>query len=147
MKIEVNDDKIILYLREVFFKDNIKDITIQIKKIFLKLMNYYHCELSGLYDVIVYENNKYGTILEIIKKDNLFHPDIIDIKVKLFKNKKIYLRTKDYFIFKTYSHVYYDQEYYYINIENIYNINKVIEFVDVIYNEKDNYLTRKKSLK
>ena len=34
----------------------------------------------------IFENNKYGTILEIIKKDELlFSRDIIDIKVKIKK--------------------------------------------------------------
>ena len=148
MKIEIIDDKLIVYLRNIFFEgENIKNITGEIRDIFNKLLNYHHINLSGLYEVIAYDNIKYGTILEIIKKDDLFHSSIIDIKVKIIKNKDFYLCTKDYFIFKDKTSVYYDDNYYYINIKEVDNINNIIEFVKIIYNEKDNYLKRKKLLK
>ena len=147
MKIDFIDDKIIIYLRDIFFNDDIKSATMDVKNIFIRLISYYHIKLSGLYDVYAYENNKYGTILEIIKKENLFNPDIIDIKIKLFKNNNFYFKTKDFFIISNYNNIYYDNNYYYININNIDNIIKVIEFGDIIYNKKDNYLNNKKLIK
>ena len=147
MKIEVIDDKLIIYLRDYYFTDNLKDITKEIKDLFNRLFNYYHIELSGLYEVIIFDNKKYGSVLEINKKENLFNPKLIDVKVKLFKNNNFYFKTKDYFIINKYNSVYYDNNYYYININNIDNVNKIIEFGNIIYNEKDNYLINKNKIK
>ena len=147
MKIEGIDDKLIIYLRDYYFTDNLKDITKEIKDLFNRLFNYYHIELSGLYEVIIFDNIKYGSILEIIKKEDLFNKNIIDVKVKLFKNNNFYFKTKDYFIISKYNNIYYDNNYYYININNIDNVNKIIEFVNIIYNEKDNYLINKNKIK
>ena len=147
MKIKELDDKIIIYLRDYFFIDNLKEITIEIKDLFNRLFNYYHIELSGLYEVIIFDNIKYGSIIEIIKKEDLFNKNIIDVKVKLFKNNNFYFKTKDYFIISKYNNIYYDNSYYYININNIDNLNKVIEFGNIIYNKKDNYLINKKLIK
>ena len=82
MKIDFIDEKIIIYLRDTFFNDDIKSATMDVKNIFIRLITYYHIKLSGLYDVYAYENKKYGTILEIIKKHDLFNSDIIDLKIK-----------------------------------------------------------------
>ena len=147
MKIDLKDDKIIIYLRNTFFEEELKSVTKEIKNIFIRLLTYYHLKLSGLYDVFAFENKKYGTILELIKKESLFHPDIIDIKVKIWKDKNFYLRTKDYFVFQNIDSVYYEKEYYYVDLYEISNINTVIEFVDILYNKKDNYLRTMKLLK
>ena len=147
MKIEGIDDKLIIYLRDYYFTDNLKDITKEIKDLFNRLFNYYHIELSGLYEVIIFDNKKYGSVLEINKKENLFNSKLIDVKVKMFKNNNFYFKTKDYFIINKYNSIYYDNNYYYININNIDNLNKVIEFGNIIYNEKDNYLINKKLIK
>lgn len=147
MKIDLIDEKIIIYLKDTFFKDDIKSATNDVKNIFIRLITYYHIKLSGLYDVYAYENKKYGTILEIIKKDDLFNSNIIDLKIKLFKNDKFYFKTKEYLILNQFNNIYYDNEYYYIDINNIDNIIKVIEYGDIIYNKKDNYLISKLLIK
>ena len=147
MKIDFIDEKIIIYLRDTFFNDDIKSATMDVKNIFIRLITYYHIKLSGLYDVYAYENKKYLTILEIIKKDDLFNSNIIDLKIKLFKNDKFYFRTKEYLILNKFNNIYYDKEFYYIDINNIDNIIKVIEFGDIIYNKKDNYLINKTLIK
>ena len=147
MKIETFDNKLIIYLRDYFFLDNIKHITEKIKNIINRLFNYYNIELSGVYEVIIFENKKYGSIIEIIKKEDLFNPRIIDVKVKILKNIEMYFKTKDYFIISNYSSIYYDNNDYYININNIDDMNKIIEFGNIIYNEKDNYLINKKFIK
>jgi len=148
MKIEYIDNKLIIYLRDYFFKNyDIKELTKDIKELFSKLLYYYKIELSGLYEVMIYDNKKYGSILEIIKKEDLFNPNVIDIKLKLFKDKDFYFKTKDYFILSSYNNIYYDNNDYYININNIDDINKVIEFGNILYNKKDNYLISKYFIK
>ena len=148
MKIEYIDDKLIIYLRDYFFKNyDIKELTKDIKELFSRLLYYYKIELSGLYEVMIYDNKKYGSILEIIKKEDLFNPHVIDIKLKLFKDKDFYFKTNDFFILSNYNNIYYDNNDYYININNIDDINKVIEFGNILYNKKDNYLISKYFIK
>ena len=149
MKIELINDKIILYLYNYFFESNEKkQIITDIKIIFAKLIEYYHIDIKGMYDVFVYENLKYGTVLEIISKDQLlFHPDLVDIKLKFYKNVKFYLKTKDYFIFSKAKKVYYDNEYYYTDIDNVINLLNILEFVNIIYNEKDINFNKMKLIK
>ena len=135
----MEDEKIVLYLYNYFFKSNDKDIIVkEIKELFLKLIKIYHIKISGIYEVLLYENLKYGTILEIIKKEELlFSKDLIDIKVKIIKNIDIYLKTKDYFILSKYKNIYYFNNYFYININNIDSLINLLEFVEIIYKEKD----------
>ena len=104
MKIELVEDKIILYLYNYFFEsEDKKKIISDIKHIFARLMEYYHIDIKGFYDVLVFDNEKYGTVLEIISKDSLlFHPEIVDIKLKFYKNASFYVKTTDYFILKEY---------------------------------------------
>ena len=142
MKIKIlEDEKIVLYLYDYFFNTLEKDqITKEIKKIFLKLIKYYEIEMGGIYEVFVYENKKYGTILEIIKKEQLlFHPDLIDIKLKIF-NIFIYLKSCDYFLFKEYQNVYFDGKYFYIDVEEVSNLLPLIEWVDICYFKKNDFL-------
>ena len=144
MKIINAEEKIILYLYKNFFSTNNKEIiTKEIKDLFIKLIKYYKLSFSGIYDVYVYENKLYGTIIEIIKKDNLlFSPDLIDIKVKIKKDADIYLKTKDYFIFKDYKDIYYCNDCYYIKINKDYL--KLVEFVEIEYEIDINLLKKLK---
>lgn len=139
MKIELVNDKIILYLYDYFFEsEDKKKIIVDIKNIFSRLIEYYQINIKGIYDVLAFENKKYGTILEIISKDQLlFHPDLIDIKLKFYKDAKFYLKTKDYYVLSKYNNIYYDKDYFYIDINNIDKILNILEFVKIIYNEKD----------
>jgi len=144
MKIKMeNEEKIVLYLYNYFFKNLEKDVvTKEIKNLFIKLIKNYQIKINGIYEVVVFENLKYGTILEIIKKEELlFHPDLIDIKVKIIKDSSIYLKTNNYFVLEKYHNIYYLDKSYYININDIDNILNLIEYVDIIYNQNSNYLT------
>ena len=50
MKIEVTDEKIILYLENYYFKTKDKEnLTKEIKDIFIKLIKYYKFNFSGIY--------------------------------------------------------------------------------------------------
>ena len=137
MKIQVQDsDKIILYLYNYFFKTEEKDIIIrEIKKIFIRLIKNYHFKIGGIYDVLVYENKDYGTILEIEKKEELlFNPDLIDIKVRIIKDIDFYYKTSDYFIIENYNNIYYQDSYYYLKINDKLDLLSLSEFGSIEYN-------------
>lgn len=146
MKIEKRDDLIIVYLIDTFYSNlERKELINEIKKIFIRLTKYYNYELKGIFDVYLYENIKYGTVLEIISKDELlFRGEYIDINLKIYKNKNFYFKTKDYFVLKKYNNIYYYKDNYYINIENIDNYLKIMEHGTLLYKEKDNYLNKMK---
>ncbi|MBR3661124.1 MAG: hypothetical protein IKN63_04375 [Bacilli bacterium] len=149
MKIENDDNLIIIYLINTFYSSlDKKELINEIKKIFIRLTNYYNYELKGIYDVNLYENIKYGTILEIINKDELlFRRDYIDINLKIYKNNEFYFKTNDYFIISKFSNIYYYKGYYYMNINNIDNYLYIIEHGMILYKEKDNYLSKMKYIK
>ncbi len=137
MKVQILDnEKIVLYLYNYFFKSEEKlEITKEIKKIFIKLIKYYNLKIGGVYNVLVYDNKNYGTILEIEKTSELlFNPDLIDIKVKIFKDNDFYLKTKDYFEIAQFNNIYYDGNYYYLDISKVSNIIFLIEFGSIEYN-------------
>ncbi len=137
MKIQVQDsDKIILYLYNYFFKTEEKDIIVrEIKKIFIRLIKNYHFKIGGIYDVLVYENKDYGTILEIEKKEELlFNPDLIDIKVRIIKDIDFYYKTSDYFIIENYNNIYYQDNYYYLKINDNLDLISLSEFGSIEYN-------------
>ena len=149
MKIEIKDDLIIVYLINRFY-DNLerKELILSIKEIFIRLIEYYHFDLKGCFECTLYENIKYGTIMEIKNQDELLFPrDLIDIRVKLYKNSKFYFKTDDFFIINKYQNIYYDKEDYYIDIKDIDNILNIIEFGDILYKKKDNYLKSMKLIK
>ena len=143
MKVKVNEDeKIVIYMHNYFFKSTSSEtITREVKDLFIKLIKYHNIKISGIYNVYIFENEKYGTILEIESKEQLlFNPDLIDIKVKLCKETNIYLKTNNYFILDKYQNIYYFDNYFYIDISNVLNLLDIIEFVDIIYDKDYEFL-------
>lgn len=136
MKIELTNEKIVVYLNNYYFNTSDKDKLIrEIKDLFIKLIKIYKLSFSGIYKVNLYENKLYGSILEIIKQEELlFSSDLIDIKVSVKKNNDIYLKTSDYFVFEDYQNIYYRDNSYYLNILDTSNYLKLIEFCKIVYN-------------
>lgn len=136
MKIELTNEKIVVYLNNYYFNTSDKDKLIrEIKDLFIKLIKIYKLSFSGIYKVNLYENKIYGSILEIIKQEELlFSRDLIDIKVSVKKNNDIYLKTSDYFVFTNYQNIYYKDNNYYLNILDTSNYLKLIEFCKIVYN-------------
>lgn len=136
MKIEQLTNKIVVYLSNYYFNTSDKDkLETDIKNLFLRLINIYKLSFNGIYKVNLYENKIYGSILEIIKQEELlFSRDLIDIKVSVKKNNDIYLKTNDYFVFENYKNIYYKDNNFYLNIIDTSNYLKLIEFCKIVYN-------------
>ena len=146
MRVKILDnEKIVLYLYNYFFKSKEKEnITREIKKIFIRLIKYYNLNIGGIYEVLAFENLKYGTILEIEKKEELlFNPDLIDIKVKINHDVNFYFKTKEFSILENLKNIYYDNDFYYINIEGLENTDKVFEYGVIEYSLDIDYLNKK----
>ena len=88
MKIEVIDNKIIVYL----FNGNINvndilELNNKIKDIFLRIMKKSNYDFFGYNKVDVYCNENYGTVLEVERiGNNEFNYQRIDLKIVVYKN-------------------------------------------------------------
>ena len=132
MKIKHLNDLIIIYLYKYQFDINNKnDLYQEIKNLFVNLIKNYKLNLFGYYKVDIYENKKYGYILEINKiygNDN----DFIDLKLILHHNTKFYLMIDDFFFLDLCDVIKYQNC---IDIEKIDNLDKIIEFGEIRYDK------------
>lgn len=134
MKIKYQSDLIIIYLYKHFLEyDNKDKLHHEIKEIFINLIKNYKLDLFGYFKVDIYENKKYGCILEINKiySDN---SDYIDLKVILHRNTKFYLVMSEYY-FLNIENVKYHNNNFYLDIENIENLDNYIEFGEIYYDK------------
>ena len=130
MKLEVNDEKVIVYLyNELIDINNIDGLNKKIKDLFIKIMKRYNLDFFGYSKVNVYHNENYGLILEIEKIYNTdIRYNVIDIKIIVYKNVPIYLEFDDYyFVDKPKKLIEYNKKYY-LEINNDIDINKYIEY-------------------
>ena len=135
MKLEFKNNLLIIYLYKYLFdyQDN-KLLHQEIKTLFINLIKNYHISLFGFLKVDIYENKKYGCILEVSKiNDNDL--DYLDLKIIIHSNVNFYLVMDKYYFFNLKDVVYKDNKYY-INIVNIDNIVKYIEFGNIEYDKK-----------
>lgn len=135
MKIEVKEDKTIVYLYkyELFF-DNIEKLNKEVKNIFIKLIKVYNLDLHGFLKVYVYCNKIYGYVLEIETLYNDSDFEAVDLKLVIYENCEFYFKTDDYFLISKFDKIYYDKDYFYVNLKEFYNLMKFIEFGEIVYN-------------
>lgn len=132
MKIMSKDNKLIVYLyNELLDIDNKELLYKEIKDLFIKLIKKYHYSFFGYWKVDIYHNEIYGSFLEMEKIYDGFSVDIIDLKIRVFKNTLMKLEFDDnYFINKR---VKYKNGKYYLNIKNPKDLIKYIEYGKIIY--------------
>ncbi len=138
MKIECMNEKVIVYLYKYRLSfDDTDKLNQEIKNIFIRLIKKYHFNFFGYSIVNVYENKKYGCVLEIEQiYNNGFNIEIIDLKLIVHRNCNFYLEFNDYFFFLPHDLLIKNNKYY-MNINNIDNLLKYSEFGKLIYNEKE----------
>lgn len=139
MKIEKSDKKIIVYLyRYKLSFSNLEKLNEEIKNLFIKLIKVYHMNFFGYSKVDVYENKRYGSVLEIEKiYNNEFNIDIIDLKLIIHEDIPFYLEMDDYLFDIKPNDLYVLNNKFYINIEKLPNIMDYIEYGKIIYNLKN----------
>ena len=138
MKIEFNNDKIIIYLYQIKLNfDNLNTLNSDIKKILIKLIDKYNVNLFGYSKVNIYHNNKYGSILEIEKiyNNDEFNVSTIDLRIIVYRNVPMFLEFDDFYFVKKPKHLIMKNNKYYIDINDINNIIKYIEFGKIKYKE------------
>lgn len=135
MKIESKDNLIYIYLYryKLDFSD-MNNLNKEIKNVFIKLIKVYKLDFFGYSKVNIYENKKYGCILEIEKiYNNEFNDDLIDLKLIIHENTPFYLEFDDYLFDFFDKQVIRENNKYYLNLEDIDNLYKYIEFGKIVY--------------
>lgn len=141
MKISTLDDKIVICLNKNI--TNLKDresLEKYIKSI-ITLIKKKNIEIkSGLYVAKVYQNNNYGLIIELELMEELeLFKDIIDLKILIYDNSKMYLEIDDYFLVIGYKKKKYNHKFYldvdYLNTKDLISL---LEFGKIIYGDDIN---------
>ena len=138
MKIEINDNKTIVYLYQYVLDYYDKEkLSKEIKSLFLKLIKKYDLNLYGFNKVSIYENKIYGSILEIEKigMDNFF-PQIIDLKIIIYNDVSFAFEFTDEYDFFSLSDVKVDNKKYYLDIKDEKDLLKYIEYGKIIYKKR-----------
>ena len=138
MKIKICDERLIIYLYNHNLElSNNTELVKEIKKILIKINNNYEFNLGGIYNILIYENLYYGYVIEIDKIKEFEYSDYIDLKIKIKYNQPFYCVFDNYEYVYNCLNVYFDDNLYIVNINELSNVNSIFEFGDVIYN---NYL-------
>ena len=134
MKIEFKEDKTIVYLYKYSLSfDNIEKLNKEIKNIFIKLIKVYNLDLHGFLKVYVYCNKIYGYVLVIETLYNDSDFEAVDLKLVIYENCEFYFKTDDYFLVKRFDKIYYDDEFFYVNLVDLDNLIKFIDFGEIVY--------------
>ena len=138
MKIELLDEyNYTLYLNNLYVKDlnldNKDDIEKYLKKLFLIVKNRYDVDISGMFEIDIYVNSKYGIVIDIFKEELEYldyFSNQIDMQVNIIKDS-IFLYEIDNLIDNI---LYKYDSKYYINIEDINDIS-IYEQGKIIFGE------------
>lgn len=154
MKLEYyNINEFIIYLNNDYMKRINLNLEVDAHKNFesllKKLKNIYKLNLYGYYKVIVYTNEIYGMILEMVKEDDEYikiFGESLDLKILFRNNSKILYEIdtyENYNIGKT-NIYYYDNKFYLeiLTVDNYKNYLNLLEDAKIIYGTKlNNILT------
>lgn len=145
MKIIKKNNKLILYIPKIDLEnslDKIEKLEIYFTKLFLKLNNIYKIKINGYYNITVYNNEIYGTIVELVQeklKYQKYLSDKIDMNIDIIDNSDFIYKIDDYYksnkiiTFKINSDIYIKP----INIDNN-DLSILMEHSNIIYgNELD----------
>lgn len=140
---EIDDDIYKIFLNDFEIKkidvSSEKSLERAIREVILRLRSKYNIVLKGLYDVSIFIKEGFFAYI-VIEKINtfLFSEKDIDLRIKIILNSKFYFKTFDYDTVKSLQNVYFYNGQYYTDVSNLKNINKYIEFGEVIYDNNLN---------
>ena len=139
LKIISEGDNFKIYL--ISKKNEELDLKRYVKKIIIKLKNKMNKYIEGYYNVNVYVNEIYGIVIELEKTGDFdFFKDFLELNIKIYENSKMYYKFSDYFTLINKNNIYYFDNNYYIDIENL---NKkellyITDFGEITYGKKLN---------
>lgn len=139
MKLVFKDNKIIVFLNKNLNLDK-KELENYFKKLFLGIKDKYNLKLNGYYNINVYIDNYYGSIIELENEEleyyNYFNQ--IDMEIKVIKTPFLYEIDYEYLdkeiLNKTIIYKYNNKLYFKITDKTI--LNRIIECCKIIYGDK-----------
>lgn len=108
------------------------DVSSSVKKIVKKLQK--RLKLKGFYRVLAYF--KFDILfLQLIKVEDSFYKNTLDLRIVLIEELNIYFKTEDYFIIEKDDRVrYFDNNYYVLLNDYSFTDNfKLFEFGDLVF--------------
>lgn len=152
MKLTKQNNTYIVSLYKDYLKidtTNKKELEEYLKKLLIKMNNLFHQKFTGFYQVTLYQNDNYGFIAVFEKEEDLdYFKDLIDLRIQILFQSPMFLALKDYFIIPKNTSYYYDNNNFYININDIKNeYLSLCEFGRICYLEDEIKSIRKNSLK
>lgn len=134
MKVVSSDDKITVY---TYIMEDTESINDYVKSLILKLKTKYKVNMLGFYQINIYKNNKVGMIIDIIKDDEDYFYDLLDLKIKVYDNSPMLLKFNDYFFNNKKDVIVFDNNYYIkINDFNEKDFLSVVEFGSIVYGDE-----------
>lgn len=138
MKIKFNDELLIVYLYNQELKlDELENLKKDIKIILEDIINRYKIKLSGIYEIIIYENKKYGYVLEIKQIKEFEYSEFIDLRINIKYNQTFYFITDNYNYIDDCNNVFCNNDIYFVNMESVLNVNSKVELCDILYKDVD----------
>ena len=143
MKFVIDNNKFIVFLNKKFDLDNKVKLEKNFKDLFYKLKNKYNIEVNGYYNIDVYADKYYGTIIEMEKENLEYYTyfNQIDMEINVFKNNFYYeidynFLNKD-ILNKCLCYKYNDKIYLKIkeDVDEI-QLSKLLEVSNVLYGEE-----------
>ena len=136
MKIKFDDELLIVYLYNQDLKlDELDNLKKDLKTILEDIINRYKITLSGIYGIIIYENKKYGYILEIKQIKEFEYSEFIDLRINIKYNQSFYFITDNYNYLDDCNNVFYNNNIYFVNINSVLNVNSKVELCDILYKD------------
>ncbi len=140
----LSSDNYTFFINKLFIKEQLLDkesIIDYVKKIILnkrKALN-----LRGFYKVVVYYNKNIGIFMETFKLEDSCYFNNLDLKVIVNTDSEIYFEVEDYFLIKDCKEIRYLNGKYYVEVDNLTKIIKIIEFGRFIYGQEVNNVLAK----
>lgn len=138
MKLDIENDKFVVFLNKKIDIVNKHKLEIYLKKILIKIKNRYDIKLNGYYIINIYINKFYGTIIEI-KNENLDYYSYfnqVDMEINIFKDSLFLYEIDFEYIEKGLLKnvkIYKLEDKIYLKIINNINMSKLLEYSNILY--------------
>ena len=146
MKIEVNYDKTIIYLKKEVIGsidfDNVDNLEKYLKELIIKLKNIYNIEIKGFYNIKVFIDSLYGVILELEAEDLDYGDYFNQIEMRIIPIYTEFLyKVDDVININGKVYIYENNMFLRINKNISYkDYIKVMDYAKIVYNNTDNII-------
>lgn len=143
MKFVIDNNKFIVFLNKKFDLEDKSKLEKYFKDLFHRLKNKYNIEVNGYYNINVYADKYYGTIIEMENEDLEYYTyfNQIDMEINVFKSNFYYeidysFLTKN-ILDKCICYKYNDKIYLRIKEDiNEIDLSKLLEIGNILYGDE-----------